>query len=81
MQQVGGSIGTALLNTIAATTATAYIRGKLPGPTLLAQARIEGFVTAFWWVTEIFLVSGAVLVALLPNKLNTSTEVDTLAAL
>ncbi|ATL69209.1 MFS transporter [Nocardia terpenica] len=67
MQQVGGSIGTALLNTIAA--AARFVRGKIPEPTVFAQAQVEGFVTAFWWVIGMLLVTGLVLAILLPNKL------------
>ncbi|WP_052605957.1 DHA2 family efflux MFS transporter permease subunit [Acidithrix sp. C25] len=58
-QQIGGSIGTALLNTLAATTATAYLAHKVPNQLLLAQAGIHSYVTAFRWSAVIF-VAGAV---------------------
>lgn len=51
-QQVGGSIGTALLNTIAATATTSYAAGHLsashvPGAHVLQLAIIHGYSVAF----------------------------------
>jgi EmrB/QacA subfamily drug resistance transporter len=70
MQQVGGSVGTALLNTIAATAASSYasshlaLAGSKSGAQLLqANAAIHSYTTAFWWAAGIFTV-GALLVAL-----------------
>ncbi len=48
-QQVGGSIGTALLNTLAAGAATAYLVGKVPTPDNLASAALHSYTTAFLW--------------------------------
>jgi EmrB/QacA subfamily drug resistance transporter len=64
-QQVGGSIGTALLNTLAATAATDYIVAHTP-PTeaVLADAAIHSYTVAYWWGAGLFAV-GAVLSALL----------------
>jgi predicted MFS family arabinose efflux permease len=57
MQQVGGSIGTALLNTLAASAATDYLAGKDPSNKLVqAQATIESYTTAFWWSAGLFAV-------------------------
>jgi MFS family permease len=64
-QQVGGSIGTALLNTIAAGATAGWIAthasdaGADP-----AQAAVHGYVTAFWWATAIMLLA-ALIVAVL----------------
>jgi EmrB/QacA subfamily drug resistance transporter len=67
MQQVGGSIGTALLNTIAATAASTYATAHLAQATspagaklLQADAAIHSYATAFWWAAGIFAL-GAVL--------------------
>ncbi|TWH74819.1 MFS transporter [Modestobacter roseus] len=57
-QQVGGSIGAALLNTIAATAAADWIGGHAGGPTLLAEAAVHSYTTAFWWAAAIFAVGG-----------------------
>ena len=72
-QQLGGSIGTALLNTVAASATTSYIvshlspqtavRGR-PAPSLLQAALVHGYSTAFWWSAGIF-VGGAVVTGLL----------------
>ncbi|MBM7506087.1 MFS transporter [Agromyces aurantiacus] len=64
-QQVGGSIGTALLNTLAATAATDYVAAHTP-PTeqVLADAAIHSYTVAYWWGAA-FFAFGAVLAALL----------------
>ncbi|MGV9348879.1 DHA2 family efflux MFS transporter permease subunit [Streptomyces spiralis] len=54
MQQVGGSIGTALLNTLATSAATHYLNGRTPTPRVLAQAQLHSFTTAFWWSAAVF---------------------------
>ncbi|HZC72855.1 MAG TPA: MFS transporter [Jatrophihabitans sp.] len=67
MQQVGGSVGTALLNTIAASAATTYAAshvGGAPARVVVANAAIHSYTTAFWWAAGIFAV-GALLTALL----------------
>jgi EmrB/QacA subfamily drug resistance transporter len=63
MQQVGGSIGTALLNTLAATAAANYLIGKPASESVAAHAAVQSYTTAFWWSSAIFLL-GAVLSAL-----------------
>jgi EmrB/QacA subfamily drug resistance transporter len=61
MQQVGGSIGTALLNTLAASAATDYLAGKDASSKLVqAQATIESYTTAFWWSAG-FFAAGALI--------------------
>ncbi|MEV6427206.1 MFS transporter [Nocardia sp. NPDC051463] len=73
-QQVGGSIGTALLSTIAASAATDYLSSHQPGPMAVAQAQIESYTTSFWWATAIF-VAGAVITAfLMPNAVPAPAE-------
>lgn len=64
MQQVGGSIGTALLSTLAANASTSYLSGRVPSPAVLAQASIHSYTTVFWWASGIFAV-GVVLSGLL----------------
>ncbi|MEV0182245.1 MFS transporter [Streptomyces sp. NPDC050625] len=55
MQQVGGSIGTALLTTLAASAATDYLAGRDATSKLVqAQATIESYTTAFWWSAGFF---------------------------
>ncbi|GAA0633757.1 MFS transporter [Sporichthya brevicatena] len=64
MQQVGGSIGIALLSTIAADAAEDRLAGRESTPFALADAAAHSYVVAFWWACAIFSV-GAVVVALL----------------
>ena len=64
-QQVGGSVGTALLNTLAATAATDYVSSHLPAtPAVAAAAAEQSYDTAYGWAAGFFVV-GAVLSALL----------------
>jgi hypothetical protein len=55
MQQVGGSIGVALLSTFSATAAASFVasHGGSSSATLAAAA-VHGYTTAFWWSAGIF---------------------------
>jgi sugar phosphate permease len=64
-QQIGGSIGTALLSTLAASAVTDYLTDHGPAPEMLRQAAVEGYVTAFWWAAGIFAVGALVCGSLL----------------
>jgi EmrB/QacA subfamily drug resistance transporter len=64
-QQVGGSIGTALLSTLAASAATDFVIDRGPAPEVLRQAAVEGYVTAFWWAAAVFAVGALVCGSLL----------------
>ncbi|NEW40938.1 MFS transporter [Nocardia cyriacigeorgica] len=66
-QQVGGSIGTALLSTIAASAASDYLVGRTPDQLTVAQSAIESYTTSFWWATAIFVIGAVVTGVLLPN--------------
>ncbi|MFB7555538.1 MFS transporter [Streptomyces brevispora] len=55
-QQVGGSIGTALLNTLATSAAADYLAGRRPTPAAVAQAQLESYSTAYWWSAGFFVV-------------------------
>ncbi|MCX4448604.1 MFS transporter [Streptomyces sp. NPDC087866] len=64
-QQVGGAIGTALLNTIAASAATAYATSHAAlgakNPELLKlQSMVHGFTGAIWWAVGILVVAAAI---------------------
>ncbi|MCU1446898.1 MAG: Puromycin resistance protein pur8 [Cryobacterium sp.] len=68
-QQVGGSIGTALLNTLAATAAADYVASHLPATAgVAAQAAVTSYATAYWWGAGFFAV-GAVNAALLFRRM------------
>ncbi|MGW1026119.1 MFS transporter [Streptomyces sp. NPDC002577] len=61
-QQVGGSIGTALLNTIATTSSTAYLAAHLHSPTQQAhitrEGIVHGYTVALWWSAGLMLLAG-----------------------
>ncbi|MCW2992556.1 MAG: transporter [Conexibacter sp.] len=65
MQQIGGSIGTALLSTLAASATTAALAGEQPTREAIAQAAVHGYTTAFYWSAAIFAVAAVVCTALL----------------
>jgi EmrB/QacA subfamily drug resistance transporter len=61
-QQIGGSLGTALLSTVATSAITSYITNAHthPAGVLLARATVHGDTTAFAWAAAIF-AAGAVI--------------------
>ncbi|MFA1546846.1 MFS transporter [Actinomadura chokoriensis] len=65
-QQIGSSIGIALLNTIATGATADYLASHGGGPGTARQAVVEGFGTASAWAAGI-LFAGAVVVAVLMN--------------
>jgi len=66
-QQVGGSIGTALLNTLAASALTSYVLAHGRGPLVLAQAAVHSYVVAFWISAAILVGSAVVCGLVLPS--------------
>jgi hypothetical protein len=66
-QQVGGSIGTALLNTVAASAATSYLVGRTVNPANLQAAAVHSYTTTFLWSSLIF-VAGAVVAGLVLQR-------------
>jgi EmrB/QacA subfamily drug resistance transporter len=68
MQQVGGSIGTSALSTIALTTTASYLVSHHTGPLAPAIAATHGYTTAFT-VSAVLLGVGAIITAvLLPSR-------------
>ena len=65
-QQIGGSFGTALLNTIATTATAGYLADHGHNPLLAKKALVEGFGTAAGWAAGVIIV-GALAVAVLMN--------------
>jgi EmrB/QacA subfamily drug resistance transporter len=67
-QQVGGSLGTALLNTLFTTAVTAFLRENLrPGAqprAVAAQAAVHGYTVAFFWAAVLLAVATVVLAVL-----------------
>lgn len=59
-QQIGGSIGTALLSTLAATATSNYLVGRQPTDEVMRAATVHGFTTAFMYSAIIFAVGAVV---------------------
>jgi hypothetical protein len=65
-QQLGVSVGTALLSTIFATAVTSYITAHLAAARIIGRqaltglAQAHGYDTVFWWTAGIF-AAGAVI--------------------
>jgi EmrB/QacA subfamily drug resistance transporter len=68
MQQVGGSIGTALLSSIFASAAAGFAEGRPPGPQVAADAAMHGYTVAFWVAAGVFAF-GAVVIRLLMRSI------------
>ncbi len=63
MQQVGGSIGTALLSTIAASATKIYLKDN-PGAAAAAKAAVHGYSVAFIIAGSVFLVGSVIVFGL-----------------
>ncbi|MGW2045097.1 MFS transporter [Streptomyces sp. NPDC001858] len=66
-QQVGGAIGTALLNTIAASATTSYIKDHMAGAASKPQqqlvqleAMVNGYTSAIWFAVGILVAAAAI---------------------
>jgi hypothetical protein len=59
-QQVGGSIGTSLLNTLAAGAATSYLVGRALTPVNVQTALLHSYTTAFLWSSLVFVGGGVI---------------------
>jgi EmrB/QacA subfamily drug resistance transporter len=75
-QQLGGSIGTSLLNTLFASAAASYTASHLspativhgrPSAELTSLALVHGYSVAFWWSAAILVVGAIVAVTLFRN--------------
>ncbi len=66
-QQVGGSVGTALLSTIFASAAASYASVHAHTAQLAGAASIHGYTTAFVWAAALFGIGLLVAVLVLPS--------------
>jgi MFS family permease len=77
-QQVGGSIGTALLSTLAVSATTGFLTDHGQSPELLRHAAVEGYTTAFGWAAAIFaigaLLTGGLLQSTRPAPVHAAPE-------
>ncbi len=68
MQQVGGSIGTAALSTVALTATAAYLTAHHVGRLAPATAAVHGFSVAFAVSASLFVLGALVAILLLPSR-------------
>jgi EmrB/QacA subfamily drug resistance transporter len=81
VQQVGGSVGTALLSTVAASAAASYAGSHAAGPQLALLAALHSYTVAFW-VGAAILLAGAVLTAvILPSRVTRFGQREELPAI
>lgn len=75
-QQIGGSIGTALLSSLAASAVSDSVKSALvaspelagkPTQAVIAAAQVDGYTTAFWWAAAIFAIGTIVTVVVMPS--------------
>jgi hypothetical protein len=64
MQQIGGSVGVALLSTLAASATSSFATSHAAATDATARAAVHGYTTAFWWAAAIF-AAGAIICGLL----------------
>ncbi|CAO5155636.1 Puromycin resistance protein pur8 [Frankia sp. AiPs1] len=63
-QQVGGSLGTALLNTVFTTAVSGYLADHGHSSHAVAQSQIEGYTTAFTWSAVMIGIAAVVTIVL-----------------
>ena len=69
-QQVGGALGTALLNTLAATVTASYLASRAPSPAVVQAAAVAGDTRAFLVAAGIFVLGAVVSLVVLPRGPN-----------
>ncbi|MEE1826869.1 MFS transporter [Streptomyces sp. BE20] len=68
-QQVGGSFGTALLNTIAASATASYLATRISAdPGVQAQGAVHGYVVATWVAMGILLVAALIAFLMIDHR-------------
>lgn len=65
MQQVGGSIGTAALSSVFATSVSNYVSDN--GKQAMAAAQVHGYTVAFWCAAGVFALGAIVAFTILPK--------------
>ena len=79
-QQVGGSVGTALLSTIFASATAAYTTSHIHAPGVNDAAAIHGYTVAFTWAAGIFALGLILALLILPAKAKSSASTPKITA-
>ncbi|MGF7237285.1 MAG: MFS transporter [Frankia sp.] len=74
-QQVGGSIGTALLNTIAASSTATWLASHGGNRALANQAAVHGYATAIGWAAGILALAALVAITAITTSRLSNPEV------
>lgn len=78
-QQVGGSIGTALLNTVAVSAVTGYIAthgGRFASTSTIIQANVHSYTIAFWVAGGLMFLGLVAVLSLITTRVATKPTVD-----
>ncbi|MFE0326776.1 MFS transporter [Streptomyces sp. NPDC058960] len=76
-QQVGGSVSTALLNTLATSAATDYAKHHMTDPLVKVNAALHSYSTAYWWSAGFFVFAVLVTVLLFRRRATPRAAADT----
>ncbi|WP_245722207.1 MFS transporter [Nocardia crassostreae] len=77
VQQIGASIGTALLTTIAVQVSTRYVLTHPPTPDLSARAAVHRYSIGFYWCAAFFVTAAMVVaITIRIRKLDPITDPD-----
>ena len=63
-QQVGGSLGTALLSTLSVSAFTSYLTSHAPGPLTQLEGMVHSYRVGFAWASLFLFVAGIIVLAL-----------------
>jgi hypothetical protein len=66
--QVGSSIGTAILNTLAVTATATYLATHRTAPSLHRAALVHGYSTATAWATGLLAAMAVLIYLLIPGR-------------
>jgi len=80
-QQVGGSLGTALLNTVAASATASYVAAHHPGVTFTALGNVHGYTTGFTVSAVVLLIAAVAAATLIRASRDELPPSDPFAAL
>jgi len=67
-QQIGGSISTALLTTVASSATSDYLTSHKASALAAAQAGVEGYTATLAWGAGFFVVGAVIAAFLIPNR-------------
>jgi EmrB/QacA subfamily drug resistance transporter len=80
MQQVGGSVGTSLLNTLAASAAASYLLGRnAHNSAVIIQSQLHSYATAYRWAAGFFLAGVVISAVTYPRRATTQNATSATA--